>query len=223
MHSLMHSFMHASSPNVKWISESIWFSCKWFRTGLPQLSPPTSWFWVSCTGVRDINFPWLCVRVCVPGERSLYCLNQNGVVLFMKKLEVGASCVWAYQLLPLGEESAGAPLSVGSAGQGERGSNSSVRSTSRASKLTKDDSASGKVGRVRDPPTVGVERGMVRSMLATQSGQLLVMQDDALIWTASLHHMPVHLTTVDFTWGLARTHTHIHTYTLNHLWPYLDM
>ena len=134
----------------------------------------------------------------------MYCLNQNGVVMFMKKLEVGASCLWAYQVLSPGEESGIGPASVGAAS-----SVSSVKSVSSVSSIgvsgvrsassSTTDIREGGSGRNRDR-TVGSERsvGKVRSMLATDSGQLLVMQDDALIWTASLPHIPVQITTADF-------------------------
>ncbi len=114
----------------------------------------------------------MCIYVCVcAGERCLYCLNQNGIVMFMKKLEVGASCVWAYAIVPA-EQSLSGGGSTGNQGTGKGG---------------------------KDRHPVGVERGMVRSMLVTHSGQLLVLQDDALVWTAALPHTPIHITTANFT------------------------
>ena len=91
--------------------------------------------------------------------------------------------MWAYQFLPPGKESAGSVDSSGRSGSG------------RSSSKSLDKIAS---GRPRDQSHVGVERGVVMSMLATHSGQLLVMQDDALVWTASLLHTPIHITTANF-------------------------
>ena len=167
------------------------------------------------------------------GERSLYCLSQNGVVRFMKKLEVSPSCFWAYHVTTPTEDPAPtiAPCSSDiqsvsgisgvksvSAISGVKSVNaiSGVKSVSGISGVKSVHGNGGKnvgVRAVRSVSVVGsgvkgagggvkgasgAGVGAVRSMLASHCNQLLVLQDDALIWTASLSHTPVHLTTANF-------------------------
>lgn len=132
----------------------------------------------------------------------------------MKKLEVSPTCLWAYYVTTPTENTDPSLAPSGSSLSAIRSVSGisdvkSVRSVNAVgvsgAKSVDSIGVSGgqSVGFVGSGVSGGAKRasdgvGAVRSVLASHCKQLLVLQDDALIWTASLPHSAVHLTTASF-------------------------